>query len=163
MSSITFHPDSVIWILGGLAVAVFFIARQFTAQPLNTRRLFLLPAVFAFLALRDLPSALTVSATAAAFLAAELALGAGLGVARGLTTRIWSRGGVVYTQGTVATLGAWIASIALRVAGGAIGHLAGVPFSTSEIFIFLAVTFGAQCLTIWARTSLTPAAVLVEA
>jgi hypothetical protein len=132
-----------------IALAVFVIARQFMPRAIRPGVMIGLPVVIGFLGLRALAGTPPASAAAIALLAANLGLGAAMGIARGVTVRIWQdavRGWMM--QGTLITFAFWLVSIGLKVGLAIASHQ---TFSTSDIELLLAVTFGAQSLVVWAR------------
>jgi hypothetical protein len=130
-------------------VAVFLIARQFVPRSINPLWMLGVPLVAGFLGVQALAGSPPAGGTALALLAVNLGLGAGAGLLRGVTVRIWqdpARGWMM--QGTALTFVLWLVTIGLKVGFGIADRGA---FSTSEIGLLVAVTFGAQNLAVWAR------------
>jgi hypothetical protein len=137
--------NGLLWI----AVAVFVIARQFLPRAIRPATMIGLPAVVGLLGLRALAAAPPVSVAAVALLAVNLGLGAGMGIVRGVTVRIWedpARGWMM--QGTLLTFACWLVSIGLKAGLAVAGH---EQFSATDVELLIAVTFGAQALVVWAR------------
>jgi hypothetical protein len=132
------------------AVAVFVIVRQFAPQAIRPRSLLVVPLVAGYLGFQGLSSAPPAGVLAIGLLAVNLALAVGLGAVRGATIRVWrSASGAWMSQGTLLTLGLWLALIAVRVA---MAVLARGALPLQEIGLFVAATFGAQNLVVWLRT-----------
>jgi len=149
--------NGLIWV----AVAALLNVRQFMPRAVRPSVMLGLPLVVGYLGVQQLLGAPPATPTAVALLAVDLGLGAAMGLVRGATVRVWhepAQGWMM--QGTVLTLVAWLVSIGLRLGLGFADHAA---FSSSEIGLLLAVTFGAQSAVVWARMAgLLPAGVLVR-
>ena len=138
------------------AVAVFVIARQFMVRAIRPAAMLGLPVVVGFLGAQSLLASPPAGPTAVLLLAVNVGLGAAMGVVRGVTVRIWqdpAQGWMM--QGTLLTLVAWLVSIGLKAGLGLVDHSA---FSSSELGVLLAVTFGVQSLVVWARMAGRPPA-----
>jgi hypothetical protein len=123
------------------AVVIYVIFRRFTGQPLQAKTLLLPLALTAFGVYQmrhDHVSALDVG-----FLLISAILGLAAGAARGATIRIYTRDGHLWQRYRLATLGVWIATIALRFGLSAAGHWAGVDLNTGDT---LMVMFGLSLL-----------------
>jgi hypothetical protein len=132
------------------ALAVFVIVRQFTPQLIRARALLVVPLVAGYFGLQALTRTPPDGVLAIALLAANLAVAVGLGALRGATIRVWRDAAGAWTsQGTVLTLGLWLALIAVRVAMAVLAHGA---LPVQEIALFVAATFVAQNLIVWLRT-----------
>jgi len=144
-----------------VAVAVLVIARQFMPRAIRPTVMLGLPLVVGFLGAQALLASPPDGPTAVLLLAVNVGLGAAMGLVRGVTTRVWqdpAQGWMM--QGTLLTLMAWLVSIGLKLALGLVDHSA---FSSSELGLLLAVTFGVQSLVVWARMAgRLPAAALVR-
>jgi hypothetical protein len=129
--------------------AVFLIARQFMTQPLNARRMWLVPAAGALFGLQALSKTPPDNAAAATFIMLNLALAAVLGLARGFTLRAWAGpGGQVLTRGSMATLGLWTVAVVVRVG---LYLIAPHAATVADLPLFLGATFGAQNVVVWLR------------
>jgi hypothetical protein len=149
--------NGVVW----AALAVVLIVRQFTPRAIRPAVMLGLPLVVGYLGVQQLLGAPPAGPLAVAVLTIDLGLGAATGLVRGVTVRIWrdpAQGWMM--QGTLLTFIAWLVSIGLRLGLGLADHAA---FSSSEIGLLLAVTFGAQSAAVWARIAgLLPAGVPVR-
>jgi len=145
----------VINVLIYVALIVFVVYRQMSAQPLRPQRLVLLPAVLAVFGVQQLVSEHAVSAGTVVYLAINAVAGVTLGVWRGTTFRVWSRGGAIMMQGTRLTLASWGLLILIRVAFALVIHATtyGQGVVIGELLVALAVTFAAQNSVIWARSA----------
>lgn len=134
----------------------FVLYRQMSRVALNPRRLVLLPVILAVFAVQQLSrQALRFDAGTLAFLGVSLAVSILAGMWRGTTFRIWTDAGVVMTKGTALTLIAWVVLIALRLPFALVSHAANYPqgLVIGELLLALAVTFAAQNVVIWMRSS----------
>lgn len=142
-----------------VAVAVLVITRQTRPQRIDhARRWWLVPAVLVFFSLRD-PGVIDARhhTEAVVLLAAELLVGVAIGVGWAWTTRIWADpDGSVWGKSTKASLGVWIAGIAVRLGLFGLGAALGVHQGTPALLLALAATllvragilkFRAQSLT----------------
>ncbi|WP_037607469.1 CcdC protein domain-containing protein [Streptacidiphilus rugosus] len=125
-----------------IAVVAYVLVRQFQARQLsnNTRRLLLVPAVLAFLALRD-PHLLDPKhqALSVAFLIVGVVLEIGLGAVWGFTTRIWQgEDGRIWSKGTRASFFAWIGMMIVRIALYAAAASFGIAQGQSGLLLALA-------------------------
>jgi hypothetical protein len=135
-----------------IGVALFFIYRQFTPQPLNARALVALPVALGYFGLSGLAKTPPDTFAAAGYLTLNVLVATLLGAWRGHTFRVWQDRGVVMRGATLATLGAWVALVAVRVVAAAGGHFAGLDsLNLSELPLSLALTFGAQNTVIWLK------------
>jgi hypothetical protein len=137
----------------GAVLVLFIIYRQLVRRPVEGRQLVVLPLVLAVLGLYNLNRQPPAASAAVIALVASLATAVVLGLARGLSMRVWQDAGSVLRQGAPITAALWIIAIALRIAIGAIAHRAGVAQSVTfgELPLFLGVTLAAQNLVIWMR------------
>lgn len=144
------------------AVAALVIARQFRASRIGTdKRWWVLPAVLAFVALRE-PGLIDphhrVEATA--LLATELVIGLAIGAGWAWTTRIWTEpDGAVWSRGTKASGAIWIGGICLRGGLFGVGALLGVHQDSAGLMLGLAATLLVRAgIVMWRAQSLQPTA-----
>ncbi|MEU6245292.1 DUF1453 domain-containing protein [Streptomyces sp. NPDC047024] len=147
-----------------VVIAAIVIARQFRARAVDTdRRWWLLPAVLAFMALRD-PGILDDHhhVGSAALLAVEILVGLGIGAGWGWTSRLWTaEDGVVWTRSTRASGLVWIVGIALRLGLFALGRGFGIHQDSSALMLGLAATLLVRTgVLTWRARSLGSATVL---
>jgi hypothetical protein len=126
-----------------VAVIGLIIARQIRPRPISaSRRWLLIPVVLVVLAIRD-GGLLDPAHRGASFvlLAAEMLVGAGIGLAWALTTRVWREAdGAVWAQGTKASLSVWGVGIAVRIGLYGAGAALGVHEGTGSILLAVALT-----------------------
>ncbi|SEK88058.1 DUF1453 family protein [Streptacidiphilus jiangxiensis] len=125
-----------------IAVVGYVLFRQFQPRQWNPnpRRMLVVPAVLAFMALRD-PHLLDAhhEALSAAFLIGGVVLEIGLGTVWGFTTRIWADAqGAVWSKGTMASFFAWIGMMIVRIALYAAAAALGVAQGQSGLLLALA-------------------------
>ena len=137
----------------GVALVVFIIYRQLSRQPLEGRRLVVLPLVLAVLGLYNLSHKPPTMGAAVTALAISLASAVVLGLARGVSMRVWQEAGTVLRQGAPLTLALWVLSLVVRLGIGALAQRSGVAQSVTvgELPLFLGVTLAAQNGVIWTR------------
>ncbi|MBF9071584.1 CcdC protein domain-containing protein [Streptacidiphilus fuscans] len=125
-----------------IAVVGYVLFRQFQPRLVNSnpRRLLIVPAVLAYLALRD-PHLLDPHhrALSAGFLIVGVVLEIGMGAAWGFTTRIWrDADGSIWSKGTKASLFAWIGMVIVRIALYAGAAAFSIPQGQAGILLSLA-------------------------
>ena len=125
-----------------VVVVVFVVARQFRARQItgDSRRMLVVPAVLAVLAVRDhnlIDHAHRSSSVA--LLVVSILLEVAMGFAWGFTTRVWrDASGTVWAKGTLATGFAWGGMIIARIALYAIGSAMGVAQGEGVLLLSLA-------------------------
>ena len=136
-----------------IAVAIFFIVRQFQPQRLKMGLLIGLPLGLAYFGLHGLGQ--LESPEALAFFSINAVTAVALGYWRGLSYRVWNDRGQAWFQGTLLTLGLWLLSILVRLTLMAGGHFAGLSTtgSMAQLLLLLAINFGAQNLVIVFRST----------
>lgn len=136
-----------------VALVLFIIYRQLRRQPMEGRRLVVVPLVLALVGLYSLSNKPPAAGAAVTALVASLVCAVILGLARGASMRVWWEAGSVLRQGGLLTLALWIVSIAVRIGIGAIAKRAGVAQSVTvgELPLFLGVTLAAQNVVLWTR------------
>ncbi|MEV4802222.1 hypothetical protein AB0K18_19590 [Nonomuraea sp. NPDC049421] len=141
-----------------LLVLAFVIYRQFKTRPADRSSVLYISAVMIVIGLVSGglfdPHHFALSL---AFLAAEAVTGVGLGILRAMTVHIWTDAqGVAWSKGTVWTLLAWLASIAVRVIEQVAGTSMGLTVTTGGILIFVGLTLATQALVVSRRVRALP-------
>lgn len=143
-----------------VAVIGVVIARQLRPRQVSAGgRWWLIPAVLVVLAIRDGGLIDTGHRDAAvALLAAELVVGAAMGVVWAATTRIWTQDdGSVWAQGTRATITVWMLGIATRAGLYAAGASMGVHQDSGSVLLAVAATLLIRSgVLMWRARSLEP-------
>jgi hypothetical protein len=101
----------------------------------------------------------SVPAGAVAILVASLAVGAVLGVLRGVSVRVWRRpDGTAWRQGSAVTAGLWLVSLAAHVLAEVLAdHRTSIDgLGSSTLLIYLAVTLGIQREIVRVRAAKLP-------
>jgi hypothetical protein len=146
-----------------VAVVVFVIVRRFTARRVDESRMLVLPLIVAVIGLtRGNPIDTHHPMLSAGLLAGEILAALLLGLGLGATMRIWrERDGSLWSRGTWATFGVFLASIAVRGGMAAIGYAAGVKAGSGAILLSVAAWMLTQnAVLIW-RARTLPARVSV--
>lgn len=126
----------------GLLVLVPLLLRQIRFVPVPRTFVPRLPVVLGVIGLFALSSYAGdhhVTSSDWGWVLGTLAGAVGLGVLRGLTTRVWDTNGWVVRQGNLATMTLWLVSLVLQSVGEQEAGLAGASF-----LIFLGLTMAAQ-------------------
>lgn len=140
----------------GILVLVPLLLRQMRAVPVPRAYVPRLPVVLGVLGLFALSSYggdHHITSSDWGWVVGTLVGASGLGVLRGLSTRVWDSNGWVVRQGSFATMALWLVSLALQSIGEGAAGLVGASF-----LIFLALTTAAQryveyrrAQPVWAR------------
>ncbi|GAB2861476.1 DUF1453 family protein [Actinoallomurus bryophytorum] len=128
------------------AVIVFVIARRFTRRRVDERRLLVIPLVIGGIGIAQ-GGAVDPhhAALSAGLLAAEIVAALLLGLGLGATMHIWREpSGGLWSRGTWATFGIFLASIAVRSGLFGAGYAAGVRPGSGAILISVAAWLLAQ-------------------
>lgn len=126
----------------GLLVLVPLLLRQIRVVPVPRTFVPRLPVVLGVIGVFALSSYAGdhhVTSSDWGWVLGTLAGAIGLGVLRGLTTRVWDTNGWVVRQGGFATMSLWLVSLVLQSVGEQEAGLVGASF-----LIFLALTTAAQ-------------------
>jgi hypothetical protein len=149
-----------IYVLGGLAVIVFFIVRQRRSDRFRQRSL-LFPiglGIYGVVLLSDTSKHHALSAASAALLFLSAVASIGFGVIRGRKIELFVRGGELWERASWTTIAAgWGGLLLTRVAliGVAAAIGARVAASPTSIPLMLAITLGAQMLVVRQRARAT--------
>jgi FtsH-binding integral membrane protein len=112
----------LIYVIAGVAIVLRFAFRELRDRRMHVGRLFIVPCIFAVLALLLVGSAAVAAPQAALQLigavAVAIVLGFGIGSAVGhfTTLRLDERPGFVVVRGSAITVAIWIGAVAVRVA-----------------------------------------------
>ncbi|QMU78719.1 DUF1453 family protein [Streptacidiphilus sp. PB12-B1b] len=145
-----------------IAVVGYVVARQFKARQFsgNARRMLILPAVLAFLALdnHDLLDR-HHQTTSAALLVIGVVVEVGMGCVWGFTTRVWrDENGTIWAKGTKATAFAWLGMVLIRVGLIALGSALGVASGEGAIMLSLAALLLVRSAVVtWRAREIAPA------
>jgi hypothetical protein len=140
-----------IFVLGGLAVVVFFIVRQRRSDRFRERSLLFPTAlgIYGVVLLTDTSKHVSLNVASAVLLALSGLASIGFGVIRGRTIELFMRGGELWERASWTTIGAgWGGLLLTRVAliGVATGIGAKLGASPTSIPLMLAITLGTQML-----------------
>lgn len=141
-----------------LAVVVLVIVRRFTRRRVDERRLLVIPLVIGAIGIGqgnviDAHHAGLSTGLLAVEIVAALLLGLGLGA----TMRVWREAdGSLWSRGTWATFGVFVASIAVRGGLYGLGYAAGVRPGSGTVLISVAAWLLAQNAVIGRMVPRTP-------
>ena len=145
-----------IYVLGALAVVVFFIVRQRRSDRFSDRSL-LFPAglgIYGLILLVDTSEHHALSIASAVLLVLSALASIGFGVIRGRTIELFERSGELWERASWTTIGVgWGGLLVTRVVliGVAAGIGAKVAASPTSIPVMLAITLGAQMIVVRER------------
>ena len=148
-------------VLVGLVLAAvgYVLASRIAGQPVNTRRLLVLPGVLTAMGLLELSGAVSAGMRLQdlGLLAVGVAAAAGLGAARGATVTVAVRDGRPWLRYRAATLALWAATVAVRVGLTVLAHAAGAAVASSGPALLLSagVTLLAEGIIVANRASTT--------
>ena len=140
-----------IYVLGGLAVVVFFIVRQRRSDRFRERSLLFPVAlgIYGVVLLNDTSKHVSLNVASLVLLIVSGLASIGFGVIRGRTIEFFVRGGELWERASWTTIGAgWGGLLLTRVAliGVATAVGAKLAASPTSIPVMLAITLGAQML-----------------
>ncbi|WP_238017168.1 hypothetical protein KZZ52_19895 [Dactylosporangium sp. AC04546] len=124
----------------GLAVVVYLLVRRFTGEPIDARRLVLLPLGLTVWGAVELGRhASGVHLLDAVILGAGALAGLAGGAARGLTVRVFIRSGHPWYRYTPLTMVVWLVLIAVRLGESAAAHALGADRSAQSAGLLLLI------------------------
>jgi hypothetical protein len=132
-------------ILLAVAAVVYVMVRRLVGEPLQAKRLVVLPVVLAVWGAVNLTNVLHPAvALDIAFLVVMGAVGVVAGMVRGLTVQIFARDGHLWYRYRPLTVVVWVALVVARVGIGAVGHVMGVH--SAALTGSMLLTFGLSLL-----------------
>jgi FtsH-binding integral membrane protein len=130
-------PVTILLVLAGIALVMWTRMR---GQPLQAKRLLVLPAVFVVLGVGDLTGQHAhYTAADIGFLVAGAAVAAVLGAARGATVELFSRDGELWQRYRPVTVALWLTLIAAKIILAVIARAAGAPGGAGSNGLLLAL------------------------
>jgi hypothetical protein len=155
---------AAIYLLGGLAVVVFFVVRQRRSDRFRERSLLfpLALGIYGVVALTDTTKHHALSVASASLLLLSAAASIGFGVIRGRTIELFERAGELWERASWTTIavgwgGLLVTRIALIAIAAALG--ATVAASPSSIPLMLGITLATQMLVVRQRARSTGVAI----
>jgi Protein of unknown function (DUF1453) len=144
---------SPLTILLVIAAIAYVMWKRMQGEPLQAKRLMVLPVAFIVLGIGDLTAKSTHTATDVGFLVAGVVLSAGLGAARGRTTELFSRDGELWLRYRPVTVALWLALIAVKVLLAGIASAAGASAAagTNGLLLALGVSLAAEAIVVGPR------------
>jgi len=152
-----------IYVLGGLAIVVFFIVRQRRSERFEQRSLIFPVALGAYGAviLNGAARIHPLTVASAGLLGLSAAASVGFGVLRGRTIELFERDGELWERATWVTIGGWAGLLVTRVILIVVAAVIGAKLaaSASSIPLMLAVTLATQMLVVGQRARETGLAI----
>jgi hypothetical protein len=147
---------AAIYVLGGLAVVVFFVVRQRRSDRFRERSLLFPTAlgIYGVLVLTDTTKHHALSLASGVLLVLSAVASIGFGVIRGRTIELFERAGELWERASWTTIAVgWGGLLVTRVALIAVAAAAGatVAASASSIPLMLAITLGTQMIVVRQR------------
>jgi FtsH-binding integral membrane protein len=144
-------PVTILLVLAGIALVMW---TRMQGQPLQAKRLLVLPAVFVVLGIGDLTGK-NAHYTAAdiGFLVAGATVAAVLGAARGATVELFSQDGELWQRYRPVTVALWLALIAAKVILTVIASATGAPggAGTNGLLLALGISLLAESAVVGPR------------
>jgi len=152
-----------LYVVGGLAIVVFFIVRQLRSDRFEQRSL-VFPiglGIYGAVILNSTSKHHPVTAASAVLLCLSAAASVGFGVIRGRTIELFERDGELWERATWATIAGWIGLLVTRILiiGAATAAGATLAASSSSIPLMLAITLAAQMIVVGQRARETGLAI----
>jgi hypothetical protein len=139
---------NIIQILLIAGLVVFIIVRRFAGQPVASKSS-ILPVGITVWGLIQMRGS-HLGAADMAFLAIEVLVAIGVGLARGATIQLYTRAGQLWQRYRWTTLVVWLAAIAVRIGLAIGGHLMGVHVVNQSLMFVLGLSFIAEgALVAW--------------
>ncbi|WP_030902618.1 hypothetical protein [Streptomyces sp. NRRL F-5126] len=150
----------LLYVLAIIALVVVMVMRQARPRRIggDARRSFVFPIVMVVLGVREghLVDA-DHAGVSVALLAAELLVGVLMGVGWAVTSKVWrEQDGSVWSRGTKATAGVWLAGFAGRMGIMGLGALVGIHQSYGALLITLGISFALRSLLLMHRAGALP-------
>ena len=146
---------SPVTILVGVAAGGYVLWSRMRGQPLNARRLLVLPVVLTVIGVTDLTgsSAPRLSGTDVGFLAAGVAISVVLGAARGATIELYPNGGELWQRYRPVTVVAWVTLVAAKLVLAGIASAAGASAGggTHGLLLSLGASLIAEAAVVGSR------------
>jgi hypothetical protein len=147
---------AAIYVLGGLAVVVFFVVRQRRSDRFRERSLLFPTAlgIYGVVVLTDTTKHHALSLASGVLLVLSAVASIGFGVIRGRTIELFERAGELWERASWTTIAVgWGSLLVTRVALIAVAAAAGatVAASASSIPLMLAITLGTQMIVVRQR------------
>jgi hypothetical protein len=154
VAAVQFAPIVIV-----VALVILIIVRRFAGAPVGARSA-ILPIALVVIGLLQL-KVVDLTPTGIGLIAAEVAIGAAAGAARGYTIRLYERDGHLWQKYTVLTLAVWLGLIAVR-AGFAFGaHALGLVSSASgAALVTVGASFVVESLVVARRAAATGVAIM---
>jgi hypothetical protein len=150
---------SPVTILVGVAAGGYVLWSRMRGQPLNARRLLVLPVVITVVRVTDLTgsSAPRLSGTDVGFLAAGLAISVVLGAARGATIELYPNGGELWQRYRPVTVVAWVTLVVTKLVLAGIAFAAGASAGggTHSLLLSLGASLIAEAAVVGPRARST--------
>jgi hypothetical protein len=152
-----------LYVVGGLAIVVFFIVRQLRSERFEQRSL-IFPiglGIYGAVILNGTSKHHPVTAASAGLLGASAAASVGFGVIRGRTIELFERDGELWERATWATIAGWMGLLVTRIVIIATAAVVGATLaaSPSSIPLMLAITLAAQMIVVGQRARETGLAI----
>jgi hypothetical protein len=131
-------PLVVLLVIAGIGYVLW---RRLTGEPVQTKRLVVLPAVFTVLGVVDLTksNAPPLSSADVAFLVAGVATSLALGAARGASVELLPRVGYLYQRYRKATVAWWVVLVVTKLGLDLAAHAAGAAAAAGTHSLMLAL------------------------
>jgi hypothetical protein len=141
-----------------LAVAAigYVLVRRLAGEPLEGRRLVILPVVLLIIGATQL-NGVHATPLDVAVLVVEGVAALGLGAVRGLTVHVYGRGGHLWYRYRPITIVVWLGSILLRVGQTFVAHTLGADVSVlgAALLLMLGLSLLAEALVVGKRAIAT--------
>jgi hypothetical protein len=140
----------------GALILILVLLRQVRVRPVPRVFQPRLPVVIGVIGLFEMFSYAGdhhVSSTAWLWVVGTLIVGAlGVGILRGISTRVWAGNGWVLRQGSAVTMALWLVSLLVHFAGDAgQGHAGAAGLEGASFLLYLGVTLCAQSYVVYRR------------
>jgi hypothetical protein len=143
---------NLITVLLVLVAIGYVLVRRLAGEPLEARRLAVLPIVLAVIGVAQMRG-LHATPLDIGVLAAEGAIAVGLGAVRGLTVQVYSRDGHLWYRYRPLTIVVWVGTALVRLGGAAVGHALGADSKVlgAALLVMVAASLLGEALIVGRR------------
>jgi hypothetical protein len=138
--------SQMLYILLAVALLVYVIGRRLLGEPIQQRRLLVLPLLVVAAGVYQLGHVGHLAAVDLAVILGEAVLAVGIGAARGFTIQVYVRDGHLWQRYRWTTIVVWLVAIGIRLGAAYAGHAAGATSAalSAAALLVLGLSFAAE-------------------
>ena len=138
--------SQTVYILLAVALVVYLVARRLLGEPIQQRRLLVLPLLLVAAGVFQLGKAGQLPAVDLAVILGEAVLAVAIGLGRGFTIQVYVRDGHLWQRYRWTTIAVWLVAIGIRLGAAFAGHAAGASSTalSAAALLVLGLSFAAE-------------------